>query len=191
MSKSILTAFVLCLVSIQPTFAKALAAPPVVLASCGSKFVADAGYTTVVTRDVYGQVELSLEEISFFGTTPIGSLNVLELEDRETVTRTYVGRGVTLSIDLSKATHGYFDAKLSGAALPTQEFTDLTCDVTNPELAPLQPIDPNQPICLAYFWGASFNPETGSCEMGGQSGCSNPFRFSDVASCESAFSLHR
>ena len=44
--------------------------------------------------------------------------------------------------------------------------------------------------CMAYFTGFVYSPRTNSCIERGQSGCSNPFEFTKLESCQAAYGLN-
>jgi hypothetical protein len=133
---------------------------------------------------------MSVSEITFVGSHLLGESRVGVKKDR--LGTAFVGVNLKLivangniSVQQPYVTTGF----LSGDAVSSR-FARLTCQVMDPQALVLsRPTVPTGPTCMAYFEGFAFNAVRERCEFTGMSGCSNPFEFKTLNSCESDFSL--
>lgn len=169
--------------------ANAFAAPEFIEVNCHSAGVADGGYQVMVTRSIEGKLSASLFEQSFRGTELIAKGRV-----QKTSTNTkdiYRNLDFKLAINTTPIVVGeytYYRGKISGSVLPSEEYTEMNCEV-NTLVEELPNIHPPRFTCQAYFSGAMYDADKNRCVQVGASGCSNPFEFENVADCEDAFTF--
>lgn len=174
------------------------------VAWCQTPFVADAGYIAFIFQEPGKKpnsyrTTLEISEGNFGGNIPLGTSRV-EIVKTGPITR-LIGKDVQLDIFDRVAIPGrespgadkrVRDAYLSGEKIEYAEFSKLRCTFYS-ELKGLQldgtGVRPDRNVCMAYWTGAVFNTTTRSCMQIGTSGCSNPFEFQNLDSCNDAYTL--
>jgi hypothetical protein len=71
----------------------------------------------------------------------------------------------------------------SGCSSPFKYPDVATCEREN---GVIRLTDPPEATCSAYFTGAHFIGIMGKCVYGGSSGCTNPYKYQDLATCQAA-----